>query len=324
MTTNQSHFRHEAAVAERPGRVVNESPAAEPPRSRTWGDAVKDAVFFVLLYCGYVPLRDAWLSLIGRSRAVVVYYHRIGDCDPLSKPAADFRRDLEHLKRRYECISLAELCRRLKGGKAMRRRSVAVTFDDGYRDNLTQALDPLLAAGVPATFFVATGFIDTRRQFPHDQRDGARVPRPNLTWRDLALMQAAGFEIGSHTVDHVNLAAADGPTVRRQIKDSLAALDRELGRRPRAFSFPWGKPADVPSDAMTAARDAGYYAVASAFGGANRRTADPFHIRRVDVGNGHLSSLAIRARIAGFDPDYLRLRVRGMLSRRPIAAVSEP
>lgn len=316
MTPNGFHFQPEVAVAQRTERFVEDSPAGPRPRSRTWVDAAKDAVFFAFLYCGYVPLRDAWLSLIGRSRAVVVYYHRVGDCDRLSKPTADFRRDLEHLKRRYECISLAELSRRLHGGKAMRRRTVAVTFDDGYRDNLTQAISPLLAAGVPATFFVATGFIGTRRPFPHDQRDGARTARPNLTWPDLALMQAAGFEIGSHTTDHTNLGTADDQTMRQQISDSLTALNRELGRRPRAFSFPWGQPADVPAGAVAAARDAGYYAVASAFGGANRRGADPFHIRRVDVGNGGLSRLAVRARIAGFDPDYLRLRIKRMLSRR--------
>lgn len=307
--------RGEGSFRRRPG----DRPGSPPPRG-AW-DVVKDVLFFAYLHCGYVQVRDAALSLMGRSRAVVVYYHRIGGCDPLSKPAEAFRRDLEYMRRRHACISLAEMCRRLQSGRPLRRRSIAVTFDDGYRDNLTQAVEPLLAAGVPATFFVATGFVGTRRQFPHDNHTSAGVEYPKLTWPDLALMQSAGFEIGSHTVSHANLGTADAQTIHQEMSDSLTTLNRELGNRPRAFSFPWGKPADIACDAIRAAQKAGYYAAASAFGGTNRRGENPFHVRRVDVGNGRLSRLAIRARIAGLDPDYFRLRLKTFLRRSIVSGV---
>ncbi|MDB5358200.1 MAG: hypothetical protein JWN24_4653 [Phycisphaerales bacterium] len=291
-----------------------------PTNTGAWA-VTKDLLFWAYLHCGYVQARDAVLSLIGHSRAVVVYYHRIGCCDALGKPTNAFRSDLEYMKRHYACVSLAEMCRRLQGGRPLRRRSIAVTFDDGYRDNLTQALEPLLDAGVPATFFVATGFVGTTRQFPHDSHCSPALDHPKLTWPDLALMQSAGFEIGSHTVNHTNLGAADASTIHREMSDSLATLNRELGNRPRAFSFPWGKPVDIPCDAMNSARGIGYYAAASAFGGTNRRAASTFHVRRVDVGNGRLSRLAIRARIAGFDPDYLRLRIKTFFRRSGLLAL---
>ena len=276
---------------------------------------IKKTVFALYLYCGYVQLRDAMLALTGRSRTVVLYYHRVGERDVLTKPTDEFRRDLEYLKKNYDCISFSELCERLKSGVRATRRSVVITFDDGYRDNFTAAVPALREAGVTATFFVATGFIDTSREFPHDAKGGreessqeARFPK--LTWGDLRAMEAEGFEIGSHTVNHANLGKAAGEVIAREVTESLAALNSHLGSRPRCFSFPWGKPSDISDQAVEAVKRAGYYAAASAYGGANGRGSDLFNIRRMDVGNGFLDGLALRARVAGLDPDYFRLKFR--------------
>jgi peptidoglycan/xylan/chitin deacetylase (PgdA/CDA1 family) len=277
---------------------------------------IKDLLFFIYLYCGYVQLRDLILSLAGRSRAVVLYYHRIGQTDVLTTPAEEFQNQLRYFKNRYECISLAELCHRLSEGRRLGRRSLVITFDDGYRDNFTQAAPILKEAGLTATFFVSTGFIQTCRDFPHDLRDHNPSGRfPKLAWDDLRQMEADGFEIGSHTINHISLGKADGATVEQEVYDSLAHLDRELGRRNRPFSFPWGKPEDISAEAVDCVRRAGYYAAVSAYGGANTRGQDAFEIRRVDVGNGKMSRLAVRARVAGFDTDYLRLKIKNLKSR---------
>lgn len=276
---------------------------------------LKSAIFGFYLYSGYVPLRDWILARLGRSRAVIVYYHRVGACDVLSKPTLEFRRDLAYLKRNYECIGLRELCARLSSGKPLKRRVAVVTFDDGYHDNYTHAVPALRDADMTATFYVSTGFIGTERAFLHDgpgAKDYGGVPGdyPKMTWDDLRDMEAKGFEIGAHTVEHLNLGRAEISIIERELHDALTSLDRELGQSKRAFSFPWGKPNDISESAVKIARQAGYYSVASAYGGANLRGRDVFHLRRVDVGNGHLSDLAVRARIAGFDPDFWRLKLK--------------
>lgn len=190
----------------------------------------KSTVFSLYLHSGGVQLRNAILAKSGRARAVVLCYHRVGGCDVLTRPTAEFSHDLDYLKRHYECISLLELCQRLQRGSAFRRPIAVVTFDDGYRDNYLEAVPALLSAGIPATFFVATGFMSTDRDFPHDlyakRSDGQYLeadidtdePKryPKLTWDDLRAMQDAGFEIGSHTVNHTDIGRADEETIRRE------------------------------------------------------------------------------------------------------------
>jgi peptidoglycan/xylan/chitin deacetylase (PgdA/CDA1 family) len=268
---------------------------------------VKECLAFVYVWCGYVPVRDLILSLLGRSRAVIVYYHRIGGLDQLSKPAGDFRRDLAYFKRWYECISLAELCSRLQSGEPLRRRCVVITFDDGYRDNFTQALPLLQEAGIPATFYVSTGYMGTERVFPHDAlASGRDADFPKLSWDEVRRMEVAGFEIGSHTVNHTNLGKCDAATCHRELTDALADLQRELGPRPRAFSFPWGQPGDYTDEAIGEAKRLGYTSVVLAYGGWNTRGSDIFQLLRVDVGIGLLSHLGVQARVAGLQPDYVR------------------
>jgi len=278
---------------------------------------VKPLLYFLYLYAGYVALRDLLLSILGRSRAVVIYYHRVGPTGVLSKPVGEFQNDLAYIKQHYECITLAELSERLLAGSSFRRRAAVITFDDGYRDNYREAVPALKAAGLPATFFVATGYIGTRREFHHDHRanppTAIRPSFPKLEWADLRAMERDGFEIGSHTVNHTDLGQASAAEIEFEVVSSLATLEHCLGHKPRPFSFPWGKPAQVTDEALQAVRTAGYYASCSAYGGMNTRGGDPFRIMRVDVGNGELGRLATRARIAGLDPDRYRVLIGRLL-----------
>ena len=131
---------------------------------------------------------------------------------------------------------------------------------------------------------------------------------PKLTWDDLRAMQNDGFEIGSHTINHADMGAISQEKLEAELQVSLAALSRELGERPRAFAFPYGKPRNVPLRAIGATRRAGYYAAFSAYGGDNAPGADLFRLRRVDAGNGLMNHTAWQARLAGFDPDFWRYK----------------
>lgn len=289
-------------------------------------DLAKHALAFLYL-CLYAPLRDALLALAGRSRAVIVCYHRVGTPDTLTRAPGDFEADLAYFVRAYECVSLATLCSRLRAGLRLHRRVLAVTFDDGYRDNVTLAAPALRRERVPATFFVSTGYVGRDRPFEFYAADGGAAPG-NLTWDDLRNLQAKGFEIGSHTVNHETPARVAPVEWRKELCESLAVLQHQLGPRPRAFAFPYGKTIDVTADALHEAREAGYSCALSADCGGNGFGRDSFHLRRIDVGNGRFSRLMVRARAAGFHPAGFRDRVYARLAllrrRQPHAPNHRP
>lgn len=110
------------------------------------------------------PVR--WLaSLVPlRPGLVALSYHRIAEpgSPPLhrglwSATPPQFASQLQLLQREFDVISAAELEHVLEAGRG---RHVMITFDDGYRDNYEHAFPALRAAGLPATFFLSTGFLD--------------------------------------------------------------------------------------------------------------------------------------------------------------------
>jgi peptidoglycan/xylan/chitin deacetylase (PgdA/CDA1 family) len=101
----------------------------------------------------------------------VLCYHRIGeDRGPFfaGAPLAAFERHCAFLARHYRVRPLAELAARSRNGESV-GDAVAITFDDGYRDNLQVALPVLERYGLPATIFLATGAIGTDEPLWHDR-----------------------------------------------------------------------------------------------------------------------------------------------------------
>jgi len=116
-----------------------------------------------------------------RPPAVILCYHRVfqPERDPhlLSVSPEQFRQQLEVICERAEPQSLDQLL------AAPARRGVVVTFDDGYLDNLEQALPLLQQAAVPATIYIATGAIGANREFWWDDLERlilgpTHLPRP--------------------------------------------------------------------------------------------------------------------------------------------------
>jgi peptidoglycan/xylan/chitin deacetylase (PgdA/CDA1 family) len=109
-----------------------------------------------------------WLAR--RPCLLALNYHRVGDpeaggYDPalVEATAAEFDAQIGLLKKRFDVVSLAEAQDLAADPNRLRRTHVLITFDDGYRDNHDVALPILRAHGVPAAFFLATGFVGTHR-----------------------------------------------------------------------------------------------------------------------------------------------------------------
>ncbi len=93
----------------------------------------------------------------------VFTYHRVNDNrDPFfpALPTEVFERQMQYIARHYVVLPVEDLVGRMAAG-SVPRNAVAITFDDGYRDNLTHAAPILARHHLPATVFLATGFIGT-------------------------------------------------------------------------------------------------------------------------------------------------------------------
>lgn len=102
----------------------------------------------------------------------ILLYHRVArlPSDPqlLAVTPEHFAQHMELLQKHCVVMPLSELVRVVQQGRAS-RRMIAITFDDGYADNLHQALPLLEKYGMPATVYVASGTLDTPREFWWDE-----------------------------------------------------------------------------------------------------------------------------------------------------------
>ena len=103
----------------------------------------------------------------GPRLSILIFHRVLSDPDPLQPGIIDvrgFARRMRWLKRFFRILPLAEAVERLQTG-ALPQRAACLTFDDGYADNAENALPILNRLGIPATFFVATGYLDGGRMW---------------------------------------------------------------------------------------------------------------------------------------------------------------
>lgn len=107
-----------------------------------------------------------------KPKPLILLYHRIADepVDPwgLAVSPSHFEEQLEVLRRSRHPLPLMDFIRDLKAG-TLPEHAVAVTFDDGYADNLLAGKPRLAAADVPATVFLATGHLGRAEGFWWDE-----------------------------------------------------------------------------------------------------------------------------------------------------------
>jgi peptidoglycan/xylan/chitin deacetylase (PgdA/CDA1 family) len=200
----------------------------------------------------------------------------------LSAPPEDadrYRRDLsvapdlfaQHLDRLieegYTTIRLDDLLLHLTEGAPLPAKPVILTFDDGYRDNYTNAFPLLKERGMTATFFIVTDLID------------ADLP-DYLSWDMVREMHAGGMSIQSHGRNHASLKGRDDDYLIWQALGSLETIEYELGVRPRFISYPAGQ---YDENTIRIFQSAHYWAGVTTVQGATHNSEELLQLRRVRI-----------------------------------------
>lgn len=220
---------------------------------------------------------------------MVVAFHRVDDRypdDAISLDVARFRAFCRLFRDYFDVVPLRALLDDLSAGGPISGR-LAITFDDGYRDNFETAAPILSAEGLPATFFIATGFVGTARVPWWDQRAG--IPSEWMDWDQVRELRKGGFDIGAHTVNHVDLGKVAGPEARDELTVSRARLESELGVGIDLFAFPYGREENLSEENRLLIRSLGYRCAPSCHGGLLRPGEDPFRMPRVPIDSWYRS-----------------------------------
>lgn len=183
----------------------------------------------------------------------VLMYHSImyEKDNELRIPKETFREQMKYLKDNgYTTLTLDELYDFLHNNKPVPKKSVVVTFDDGYADNYTNAYPVLKEFGQKATIFMITSVVDKDSSY--------------LTSSQLRELDANGIDIEGHTVNHDELIKLSYDMQLKTLKDSKGFLESCLNKRVKYMAYPFGKYND---STIKAADEAGYQMVFTTVGG---------------------------------------------------------
>jgi peptidoglycan/xylan/chitin deacetylase (PgdA/CDA1 family) len=153
------------------------------------------------------------------------------------------------------------------GRRELDGRYFHLSFDDGFKNNLTNVAPILSERQIPAIIFIATDYIGCspamNAQYCRDQL-GLPAVAETLTWDDCRELINAGFEIGSHTKRHIVLAEVGEQALRSELLESRHEIEHQLGIACPYFAWPYGGVEHVQGVRPQVFEDAGYRAVFSA------------------------------------------------------------
>lgn len=297
--------------------------------------SLKKGMLHLFALIGYGLGFPLWSRLFGRHRRIpILLYHTVGNFagSDLNVPGREFKKHLRFLKRKYSVIPLEEAVSHLESKKLPARPSVALTFDDGTRDNYDEVWPVLKEENCPATIFLLTKGEGPGRFLSHYPVTGPEGNRL-LEWDQIGEMAGKGVSFGSHGESHRRLSLLSPREQEREIVDSKKKIESHLGRSVEFFSYPYGTSLDVTREVQDKVRAAGYRGAVLARFGTNGLRTDRWALRRIGIESCD-TLFTLRAKLNGalgllclLDQPLIRRWIRGLdflfLEKSLVAAETE-
>jgi peptidoglycan/xylan/chitin deacetylase (PgdA/CDA1 family) len=259
------------------------SPSAE--RSPTKSDAISTGQ-------AALPLPDGPPLSIHDRAVPILMYHVIKAPAPgapypgLWVAKGTFASHMQTLAANGYCgVTLDQLWEYWRTGIRLPHHPVVITFDDGYNSVITNAFPVLRKLRWPAVLNLEVRGL-------HEAGD--------LTEQDIRTLIAAGWELDSHTIDHIDVSKASSSQLRHEIGDSRRQLQSKFGVPVDFFAYPSGRYSD---NAIRAVRAAGYRSAVTTMYGLAKR-GDPYRLARVRV-DGKDSAKTLISKLKALAPPQI-------------------
>ncbi|CAB1217440.1 polysaccharide deacetylase family protein [Acinetobacter bouvetii] len=241
-----------------------------------------------------------WKPAVDWKRPRVLMYHMVREhidgakFNKLRVKPAEFEKQVAWMKAQgFHFVTMQEL--QQNWGKHP-EKTVAITFDDGYLDNLENAFPILEKYQAKATIYVVVDRHDrdwsTYKKAHHNSGELAREPK--LNDEQVAFLAHSGLvEIGSHTLTHANLDKLDDAQCLQELSDSKMQLEQLTGHAVSSFAYPFGiySVRDV-----NMAKQAGYRNAVTTKEGIDSAQPDFMQLQRIKI-SGKDSMLAVKLRL---------------------------
>jgi peptidoglycan/xylan/chitin deacetylase (PgdA/CDA1 family) len=213
----------------------------------------------------------------------VLLYHKIDDPPADARlrgpytPPGRFAKQMAFLKGQgIHFYTTSELAGYFRDNGSFPSNGLAVTFDDGWKDNYEKAFPILRRYAIKATIFLVSSCVGEVSSKAVADGENARE---HLSREDILEMSEHGIEFGSHTVNHRLLHKLPLHEVKFEVEESKQQIESLVGKPCQTFSYPAGF---FSEDIQQVVEQAGYkVAFSTIYGPAN--SLDPFALNRVEI-----------------------------------------
>lgn len=235
---------------------------------------------------------DAVVRLAGMRppRVMVLMYHSIDDSSwKYGVSPADFEQQMNHLAQKgFTVVPLSRVVNHALGREVLPDKSIAITFDDGYADLVSDVLPIIAKHRFPITVFLTTNMA-TGDTFGN---------LPRITWDEVAMLSKSGlvqFEAHGHDHHNVKMLRGDEEKLSKEILGCKQDVERHTGKPVRYFAYPAGH--RNKETAAFLARN-GFEGACGITEGLIAPGDDPFALRRIQI-DRTMSFMLFRMRVAG-------------------------
>ncbi|USD82698.1 polysaccharide deacetylase family protein [Bacillus safensis] len=199
----------------------------------------------------------------------ILMYHSISSGNSLRVPESEFASHMKWLKdNHYVTLSPEEAYCVFTTNSKPSKKSVLITFDDGYTDNYTKAFPVLKQYEMKATIFMIE----------------QSIGRPNhLTDEQMDEMMSHGISIESHTIHHLELNRLSKQQQEEELKGSKTFFDQRFSQRTRMVSYPVGR---YNEETLKLAKEAGYQMAVTTEPGHAKKEQGMMSLHRVRISPG--------------------------------------